>query len=146
MFRRKTTCRAGSGQDILCGAGRNSRRNVNWAPGASAPIPLIPRSATCFFSKDSIFSIEGQFNVNAGSTDQFSLNFTAGRLVEILISGDGDTDLDLYVYDSNNNLIASSEDYSDDCYVSWVPRWTGNFTIKVVNRGGVYNRYVILTN
>jgi hypothetical protein len=89
---------------------------------------------------------QGRHMVNAGSTDQFSLNFTAGRLAEILVSGDGDTDLDLYVYDSNNNLIASSEDYTDDCYVSWVPRWTGKFTIKVINRGSVYNRYVIVTN
>jgi hypothetical protein len=88
----------------------------------------------------------GQFSVRARSTDQFTIAFTAGRLAEIALSGDGDTDLDLYVYDSNNNLIASSEDYTDDCYVSWVPRWTGTFIIKVVNRGGVYNRYVLATN
>jgi hypothetical protein len=88
----------------------------------------------------------GQFSVNARSTDRFTVAFTAGRLAEIAISGDGDTDLDLYVYDSNNNLIASSEDYSDDCYVSWVPRWTGNFSIRVVNRGNVFNRYQLLTN
>jgi hypothetical protein len=88
----------------------------------------------------------GQSSVNARGTDQYTIAFTAGRLAEILVSGDGDTDLDLYVYDSNNNLIASSEDYSDDCYVSWVPRWTGNFIIKIVNRGSVFNRYVIVTN
>jgi hypothetical protein len=89
---------------------------------------------------------QGSHSVRARSTDQFTLAFTAGRLAEILVSGDGDTDLDLYVYDSNNNLITYSEDYSDDCYVSWVPRWTGNFIIKVVNRGSVFNRYVIVTN
>jgi hypothetical protein len=88
----------------------------------------------------------GQFSVKARSTDQFTIAFTAGRLAEIALSGDGDTDLDLYVYDANNNPIASSEDYSDDCYVSWVPRWTGNFIIKVVNRGNVFNRYVLVTN
>jgi hypothetical protein len=54
--------------------------------------------------------------------------------------------LDLYVYDSNGNLIASDTGYSDDCYVSWVPKWTGRFIVKVVNRGPLYNRYVILTN
>jgi hypothetical protein len=89
---------------------------------------------------------QGVFSVNARGTDRFSIAFTARSLAEVLVSGDGDTDLDLYVYDSNNNLIASSEDYSDDCYVSWVPAWTGTFIIKVVNRGGVYNRYAILTN
>ena len=84
--------------------------------------------------------------VNAYSTYTWTCSFIANRLAEIVVSGDGDTDLDLYVYDSNGNLIASDTDYSDDCYVSWVPRWTGKFYIKIANRGGVYNRYAILTN
>lgn len=85
-------------------------------------------------------------SVNGGSSDTYQVNFVANYLAEVAVSGDGDTDLDLYVYDSNGNLIASDTDYSDDCYVSWVPAWTGRFVIKVVNRGPVYNRYVILTN
>lgn len=84
--------------------------------------------------------------VNGNSTDNYHINFAANYLAEIAVSGDGDTDLDLYVYDSNGNLIASDTDYSDDCYVSWVPAWTGRFIVKVVNRGPVYNRYVLLTN
>lgn len=84
--------------------------------------------------------------VKGNCTDTYQVSFIANYLAEIAISGDGDTDLDLYVYDSNGNLIASDTDYSDDCYVSWVPKWTGRFVVKVVNRGPVYNRYVILTN
>ena len=84
--------------------------------------------------------------VGAHSTDTYQISFVAGYLAEILVSGDGDTDLDLYVYDSNGNLIASDSDYSDDCYVNWVPAWTGRFIIKIVNRGSVYNKYVMLTN
>lgn len=84
--------------------------------------------------------------VKAYSTYTWTCSFVAERLAEIFVSGDGDTDLDLYVYDSNGNLIASDTDYSDDCYVTWVPRWTGKYYVKIVNRGGVYNRYVILTN
>jgi len=84
--------------------------------------------------------------VNAYSVYTWTCSFIKGRLAEVAVSGDGDTDLDLYVYDSNGNLIASDTDYSDDCYVRWVPRWTGRYYIKIVNRGGVYNRYIILTN
>lgn len=84
--------------------------------------------------------------VNGNSTDTYQISFIANVLAEILVSGDGDTDLDLYVYDSNGNLITYDESYSDDCYVRWVPAWTGRFFIKIVNRGPVYNNYVILTN
>jgi hypothetical protein len=84
--------------------------------------------------------------VNARGTDSYRISFKAGELAMIIVSGDGDTDLDLYVYDANGNLIGSDEDYSDDCVVSWVPKWTGMYTIKIKNRGNVYNRYVMVTN
>lgn len=64
----------------------------------------------------------------------------------VIVNGDGDTDLDLYVYDENGNLMGKDIDYSDYCVVSWTPRWTGPFTIKIKNRGSVYNRYKIYTN
>lgn len=76
----------------------------------------------------------------------YYVRFWANELAEVCVSGDGDTDLDLYVYDSNGNLIGSDADYSDDCVVRWVPAWTGDFTIRVVNRGALYNNFVIWTN
>lgn len=85
-------------------------------------------------------------NVDGYSTDSYQIRFVANEYAEIFVSGDGDTDLDLYVYDSNGNLIVSDDDYTDDCYVRWIPSWTGNFDVKIVNRGPVYNNYVIVTN
>lgn len=84
--------------------------------------------------------------VNGNSIDTYQISFIANYLAEIAVSGDGDTDLDLFVYDSNGNLIAKDDDYSDDCYVSWVPLWTGRYIVKIVNQGPLYNRYVIMTN
>jgi hypothetical protein len=72
--------------------------------------------------------------------------FRAGEVASIFVEGDGDTDLDLYVYDQNGNLVAYDDDLTDTCYVSWVPKWTGPFLIKIVNRGSVYNQFVLLTN
>jgi hypothetical protein len=70
-----------------------------------------------------------------------------GRELEVLgLSGDGDTDLDLYVYDENGYLVAKDDDFSDDCLVRFTPRWTGSFTIRVVNRGPYANKYTIGTN
>lgn len=85
-------------------------------------------------------------HVNANSTDVYKIRFNAGELAMVVVSGDGDTDLDLYVYDENNNLITKDIDYTDDCVVTFTPRWTGMFTIKIVNRGNVYNNYVLRTN
>ncbi|MBR6056888.1 MAG: hypothetical protein IKP58_01830 [Victivallales bacterium] len=81
--------------------------------------------------------------VEPHSTDVFHHHFTAGKTALVIVSGDKDTDLDLYVYDENDNLIEKDEDGSDQCVVTWTPRWTGRFTIKVVNHGDVYNEYTI---
>lgn len=85
-------------------------------------------------------------SVDAGSTDVYNVTFRGGELAMVIVVGDGDTDLDLYIYDNNGNLVARDADYSDDCVCTWTPRWTGNFKIKIVNRGRVYNSYVLRTN
>ena len=82
--------------------------------------------------------------VPGNTTDVWTITFAGGFKAAVAISGDGDTDLDLYVYDENRNLIASSAGPRDRESVSWTPRWTGKFTIKVVNRSRfVSNRYAI---
>ena len=84
--------------------------------------------------------------VRANETDVYNLYFRGGEEAIVIVSGDGDTDLDLYVYDENGNLIDSDTDRSDDCIVSWTPKWSGYFKIKIKNLGDVYNRYVLVTN
>jgi hypothetical protein len=85
-------------------------------------------------------------SVKARATDTYTITFRGGEQASILVNGDGDTDLDLYVYDENGNLVASDADATDTCLCQWTPRWTGQFTVKVRNRGSVYNRYVLVTN
>ena len=84
--------------------------------------------------------------VNARSTDTYDCKFWANELAEVAVLGDGDCDLDLYIYDENGHLIASDTDYTDQCICRWVPSWTGKFTIRIVNRGYVYSNYIIATN
>ncbi len=79
-----------------------------------------------------------------GMTDTWTVTFAGGFKAAVAVVGDGDTDLDLYVYDENDNLVAKSDGPRDRESVSWTPRWTGKFKIKVVNRSRfVSNRYVI---
>lgn len=84
--------------------------------------------------------------VNAHATDVYTITFRGGEDAYIVVSGDGDTDLDLYVYDENGNFITSDTDSTDDCVVRFHPRWTGPFRVKIKNLGGVYNNYVLITN
>ena len=84
--------------------------------------------------------------VNARATDVYTISFRGWETARITVAGDGDTDLDLYVYDEFGNLIAKDDDNTDYCVVSWTPRFTGPFTVRVVNRGGVYNQYRLTTN
>lgn len=84
--------------------------------------------------------------VYSNSSKEYTCRFWAGELAEVGVIGDGDTDLDLYIYDSNDNLIAYDSDYTDQCYCRWVPAWTDTFRIKIVNRGSVYNEFVLVTN
>lgn len=88
----------------------------------------------------------GESRVRAFGTDSYEVNFRGGRSAEVLVTGDGDTDLDMFIFDENGNLVCSDDDRTDQCYCRWNPRWSGAFTIKVKNLGDVYNQYVIVTN
>lgn len=81
--------------------------------------------------------------VAALSSDVFVLRFTGGEPAVVAVVGDGDTDLDLFVYDENGNLIGKDDDATDTCLVNFVPRWSGPFRIVVQNLGLVYNEYRI---
>lgn len=84
--------------------------------------------------------------VHARSSVQYHTTFVGSYLAEVAVVGNGDTDLDLYIYDEFGNLIVADTLPGDVCYVSWVPRWTGSFTVVVMNRGPVYNEFSIQTN
>jgi hypothetical protein len=84
--------------------------------------------------------------VLAYGTDVYHVTFYGGELAEVAVRGDGDTDLDLFIFDEFGNLIASDIRGGDLCLAQWYPGWTGTFRIEVRNLGGVYNRYQIATN
>ncbi len=81
--------------------------------------------------------------VAAYSTDVYKVDCWGGEVTAIRIQGDGDTDLDLYVYDERGNLVDSGTGYSDFEEVQILPHYRQTLTIRVVNRGNVYNEYSI---
>lgn len=77
------------------------------------------------------------------STRDFEVTLYGNETTLISLSGDGDTDLDLYVYDENGNLIGSDTGFSDQARLAIRPNWTGRFTVRVVNRGSVHNNFTV---
>ena len=84
--------------------------------------------------------------VSAHSTDTYTIEFKENKKAVVQVKGVGLTDLDLYIYDKNGNLITSDTGDSDDCECVWTPKWTGEFTIRIKNRGSMYNLYYMQTN
>lgn len=84
--------------------------------------------------------------VNALSHDWYRARFRGGEPAIVAVVGDGDTDLDLRIYDQNGNLICADTDYSDRNLCRWTPRWTGEFRIRITNLGRVWNQYQLRTN
>jgi len=84
--------------------------------------------------------------VNGEEANMYAVEFTGGDAAEAAVVGDGSTDLDLYIFDEDGNLIVMDEDAGDECYVIWKPRSTGVFVITVLNRGSSYNEFALVTN
>jgi hypothetical protein len=83
--------------------------------------------------------------VSAHSTNLFNVQIWEGETTEIQINGDGDTDLDLIVYDGRGREVGRSDSYSDSESVSITAAYNDVLTVKVINLGSVYNEFVIST-
>ena len=83
--------------------------------------------------------------VSRGTSDVYRVTFKANERAGVVVSGDGDSDLDLFVYDENGGEICRDDDRTDDIVCVWTPKWTGTFTIKVKNLG-MPNQYTLVHN
>src|SRR5215467_189079 len=83
------------------------------------------------------------YRLPANSVHTFTRYFRRGETISVSVDGDTTTDLDVYVYDPFGRRVATDDDYTDQCYVDFNAYVTGAYTIRVVNRGQVYNDYNI---
>jgi len=75
--------------------------------------------------------------------DSWDLTLAAGVMHTIVVRGDGSSDLDVYLYDENENVVAFDDDATDLCILQAKPRRTGSFTLVIRNRGVAGNSYSI---
>ena len=85
--------------------------------------------------------------ITPGVTKEYTCVFLAGEIAEVALIGDGRADLDLYVYDMDNNLVVRDIRTLTDAYVAFYPNNTTTFTIKVKNVSNNYScEYVVGVN
>ena len=84
--------------------------------------------------------------VTSAAKREHMIEFRGGEPAVVYVSGDGDSDLDLFVYDAANNLVASATGPRDECVVRWQPDRQGQFRIEVRNIGEASNWYWMVTN
>lgn len=82
--------------------------------------------------------------VLARSTDCYNICFRANEEAIVIARGDGD--IDILVYDENNNLITQDTKTDHVPVVRWTPKWTGMFRIEVRNCESFDVDYRIGTN
>ncbi|UXX83778.1 hypothetical protein [Roseovarius pelagicus] len=71
--------------------------------------------------------------------------FEGGAYAEIYVEGQGQSNLDLFVYDGAGRLVCSDTDITDIAYCGWKPSATAEFTIQVINKGNG-TQYSLVTN
>lgn len=71
----------------------------------------------------------------------WTFNLNADEPVYIYVGGDGGTDLDVYAYDSDHNLVEKDTNFGDDCLIIFTPKTSDVFSIVVKNEGDFYNVY-----
>jgi hypothetical protein len=107
---------------------------------------LIDETASIAVPRDTEQPKTHQDTIQPGATDVYTVVFNGGQLAEAGIAGDGDSDLDLFVYDENDHLVCRSTASTDREYCRWWPRWTGPFRIEIQNLGAVADLYRLATN
>ena len=85
-------------------------------------------------------------SVAARTSREHRIDFAGGEPAVVYVSGEGGSDLDLYVYDQGGNLVARSTGPRAECIVRWLPGSEGPFRVEVRNLGPELNWYWMVTN
>lgn len=85
-------------------------------------------------------------DINANSQINWDVTARGGEVWNVAAIGDGDTDVDIVVFDENGNEVCSDYGMSSAAECTVTPRWTGRFRVRVINWGSVWTRTLIMSN
>jgi hypothetical protein len=83
--------------------------------------------------------------VLAYHTDTWRVWAASGQ-TRVTVNGDGDTDLDCWVYDRFGTLLGSDTDETDLCIMQFRNPTAGDLTIRIRNLGDVHNQYDLVVD
>lgn len=88
----------------------------------------------------------GYYRAQAGDVHRYTISFRGNELAELLIVGDGYSDLDVAIYNQYGKLVKSDNGSSTRAYASWYPSTTAPYMIEVSNVGSNVSTYRLTTN
>lgn len=90
--------------------------------------------------------MRGEHVIPGKGTHYQTVRFQGGEDAIVIVSGDGDSDLDLFIHDGNNNIVCSDDDTSDLAMCRWTPNYSASYRLRIKNIGPTANRYWLRTN
>ena len=95
------------------------------------------------------YKVIDQDIIGPGQTIEYTdIVFEGKKPAQIIVIGDDDGDIDLWIFDGagNKGLIDNDTDATSRCVTEWHPKWQGPFTAKLTNVGNVAEQYIIIAN
>lgn len=76
----------------------------------------------------------------------YDVTFQGNQGAQVVVSGDGRSNVDCHAYAQDGSLIDSDENPTDVCLLDWWENWTGVVRVEIHARGAALNDYILVTN
>ncbi len=126
-------------KDAKAFAGKD-KTMLAWAKEVEKKAKVSTRGATGGSAYASNFAY-----ANGGYTT-YEWLFDKGRVAEVAVHSMDGADLDLYIFDENDNLIVCDEGASNNAYVSFLPYLTTPFRVVIKNNARYNATFEVYTN
>lgn len=83
---------------------------------------------------------EYSVSLNAQRSESRRIEFKSGKQYRITVTSDRNSDVDILIFDGNNQVVAGDESIGPNSLVTFVPRATGTFRVEIRNLGPGSNR------
>jgi hypothetical protein len=79
--------------------------------------------------------------LDSGERRAYTIHLAGGEEWNLRAEGFGNGDLDCFVYDEDGILVGRDNDDTQLCIISDTPKWTGPFSVVLVNAGDAMISY-----